>query len=177
MSRKYLTIVAAAIVCLLAAAILPYQAANAGGRTTSASVLAVSDGDTLSVMAGRKREKVRLIGIDAPELGQSPWGSRARAYLRELVAGSGNSVALEFDVEKRDQYGRLLAYAWTRDNRLINLEMLRNGYAVLYTFSPNVKYVEQLREAQRYARENGLNVWGRNGLREMPRDYRRTHPR
>jgi micrococcal nuclease len=143
----------------------------------SATVVAVHDGDTLSVVIGHKKERVRLIGIDAPELGQRPWGANAKRYLRELVTLSRSSVGLEFDLEKRDKYGRLLAYVWTRDNKLINLEMVRNGYAVLYTFPPNVKRVELLREGQRYARENGLGIWGRGGLKEMPRTYRREHPR
>ena len=146
-------------------------------HTVSARVVAVHDGDTLSVVIGRKKERVRLIGIDAPELGQRPWGAIARKYLRELVTLSGNSVALEFDLEKRDKYGRLLAYVRTLDNKLINLEMVRNGYAVLFTFPPNVKYVERLREGQRYAREGGLGIWGRDGLKEMPGDYRRKHQR
>ena len=146
-------------------------------HTVSARVVAVHDGDTMSVVIGRKKEKVRLTGIDAPELAQRPWGINAKRYCRELVTSSGNSVTLEFDLEKRDRYGRLLAYVWTPDNRLINLEMVRNGYAALYTFPPNVKYVELLREGQRYAREKGLGIWGRNGLRKMPRDYRREHQR
>jgi micrococcal nuclease len=67
--------------------------------------------------------------------------------------------------------------AMTLDNKLINLEMVRNGYAVLYTFPPNVKYVEQLREGQRYTREGRLGIWGSDGLKEMPREYRREHQR
>jgi len=146
-------------------------------NTVFAKVVAVNDGDTLSVVIGRKKERVRLIGIDAPELAQRPWGGHARKHLRDLLGFPGNRVTLEFDLEKRDRYGRLLAYVRTGDNKLVNLEMVRDGYAVLYTFPPNVRYVELLREGQRYAREKGLGIWGRNGLKEMPRDYRREHRR
>lgn len=146
-------------------------------NTAPGRVVAVHDGDTLSVVIGRKKEKVRLTGIDAPEFGQRPWGANAKRHLRELISLSGNSVILEFDVQKRDKHGRLLAYVWTTGNKLINLEMVRNGYAVLYTFPPNVKYVDFFRDAQRYAGEKGLGIWGRNGLRELPQDYRRRHPR
>lgn len=143
----------------------------------SARVVAVHDGDTLSVVIGRRKERVRLIGIDAPELSQRPWGANAKKHLRELVTLSGNSVVLEFDLDKRDKYGRLLAYVRTLDNKLINLEMVRNGYAALYTFPPNVKYAERLREGQRYAREGRLGIWGRDGLKEIPGEYRREHQR
>jgi micrococcal nuclease len=180
MSRKYLKLFSAAVISLLVAIILLHNrelTGEQGSNDLSARVVAVNDGDTVSVMIGRKKERVRLIGIDAPELAQRPWGAEAKRYLRELVTLSRNSVTLEFDVERRDQYGRLLAYVWTQDNRMINLEMLRNGYAVLYTMPPNVKHVGQLREGQQYARGKGLGIWGKNGLRETPRDYRNAHPR
>jgi micrococcal nuclease len=151
--------------------------ATAGPKEVSARVVAVHDGDTLSVVIGHRKERVRLLGIDAPELGQKPWGANAKKRLKELVAASGNAVVLEFDLEKRDQYGRLLAYVWARGDALINLEMIRDGYAVLYTFPPNVKHVERLREGQKYARDRGLGIWGKDGLKEMPRDYRKEHKR
>ncbi len=140
-------------------------------------VVRVLDGDTVSVLVGRKREHVRLIGIDAPEMGQRPWGSRARKHLEELLRHDGWLVSLEFDVERRDKYGRLLAYLQTPGGELINHKMLKDGYAVLFTFPPNVKHVRSLRDAQRYARGNGLGIWGRDGLRETPGDYKRKHPR
>jgi micrococcal nuclease len=142
-----------------------------------ALVVAVHDGDTVSVRIGRKKEKVRLIGIDAPELGQRPWGGEARRLLGELLDRSGRTVSLEFDVQRRDKYGRLLAYLRTGDGKLINLEMVKDGYAVLFTLPPNVRHVKELRDGQNYARERGLGIWGRGGLKETPGDYRRRHPR
>lgn len=143
----------------------------------SARVVKVHDGDTVSVMIGTKKERVRLVGIDAPEMGQKPWGTKAKHHLEELLDYAGSKVDLEFDVEKRDKYGRLLAYLWTSDKKLINLEMLRDGYAVLFTFPPNVKHVDELRKAQSFAKEKGLGIWGKDGLKESPRDYKREHPR
>jgi len=145
--------------------------------TLSVRVVRVHDGDTVSVMMGRKTEKVRLLGIDAPEMGQRPWGAKAKRYLEGLLSRSGWMVSMEFDIEKRDKYGRLLAYLWTKDNTLLNLEMIQDGYAVLFTFPPNVKHVNLLREGQRLAREKGLGIWGKDGLRETPQDYKRAHPR
>lgn len=129
------------------------------------------------MLVGRRKERVRLIGIDAPELAQKPWGMKAKKHLEEILDKAGRTVTLEFDIDRRDKYGRLLGYLWTPDGRLINLLMVKDGYATLFTFPPNVKHVKVLRDGQNYARERGLGVWGRDGLREAPRDYRRSHPR
>jgi len=137
----------------------------------------IADGDSIEAVIRGTRQQIRLIGIDAPELGQRPWGKKAKKYLEELVAASGWELGIEYDVEKRDQYNRVLAYLWTRDGRLISEEMLRSGLAVLYTFPPNVKYVDRMRAAQVIARENKTGIWGKSGLRQMPSDYRKEHPR
>ncbi len=137
----------------------------------------IADGDSIEVVIRGSREQIRLIGIDAPELAQRPWGKRAKKYLEELVAASGWELGIEYDVEKRDQYNRVLAYLWTRDGMLINEEMLRSGLAVLFTFPPNVKYVDRLRAAQVIARENKTGIWGKGGLRQLPSAYRKEHPR
>lgn len=147
------------------------------GYQISARVVRVHDGDTVSVIASGRRQKVRLIGIDAPELGQEPWGIRAKMHLEELLRRSGWMVTLEFDIDRRDKYGRLLAYLRSRDGTFINLRMLKDGYAVLFTFPPNVTYANDFTEGQRYARTKGLGIWGRNGLREPPQSYKRKHPR
>jgi micrococcal nuclease len=140
-------------------------------------VVRVHDGDTVSVLIERRRERVRLIGIDAPEMGRRPWGAKAKRHLSELLSHDGWIVTLEFDVDRRDKYGRLLAYLRTPDGKLINLRMVKDGYAVLFTFPPNVKHVNAFRDGQNYAREKGLGIWGRDGLKEAPEDYRRRHPR
>ncbi len=137
----------------------------------------VSDGDTISVDFGRRVEKVRLTGIDAPELGQRPWGRRAQEHLQEIISSSSWNVVLEFDVVKRDKHERLLAYVRTADGRLINELMVRDGYAALFTFPPNVKYADLLSRAQSEARDKKLGIWGKNGLSQQPGDYRKKHPR
>jgi micrococcal nuclease len=140
-------------------------------------VVSVSDGDTVTVLIDRKEERIRLIGMDAPELGQKPWGQKSKQYLGELLRSSGWRVKLEYDVDKRDKYGRLLAYLRTADGQLSNVLMVENGYAMIYTFPPNVKYVGELKDAQRAARDKKLGIWSEKGLKERPRDYRRGHPR
>lgn len=152
---------------------------SSSGRNLSnlTRVVRVSDGDTVTVMAGGRAEKVRLIGIDAPEMAQRPWGKKAKQHLEDIIAGSSWRVSVERDVVERDKYGRLLGYIRTSEGRLINEMMVREGYAVLFTFPPNVKYVDLFTAAQREARENKLGIWGRNGLRQEPAEYRRQHPR
>jgi len=140
-------------------------------------VVIVHDGDTVSLIINKKQEKVRLIGIDAPEIGQKPWGEEAKRYLESILLTSGWKVRIESDVEKTDQHGRTLAYVWTTDGSLINLMMIKGGYALLYTIPPNVKHAEEFSKAQAEARDKRLGLWSEEGLRERPRDYRREHPR
>ncbi len=134
----------------------------------------VYDGDTVTVKLGRKRERVRLIGIDCPELKQAPWGRRARDFLRSRVLG--RTVRLELDVDPRDRYGRLLAYLWL-NGELLNETLVREGLCLIYTVPPNVKYVERLRAAQRWAREHKKGFWAEGGLSETPYQWRRRHRR
>jgi len=146
-------------------------------------VTEVNDGDTLTIVTSSvlgifvKTEKVRLIGIDAPELAQEPWGRKAKNYLKKLIKESDWRVKIELDVQHRDKYGRILAYLWDKNGNMINYMMIRNGYAMVYTIPPNVKYVELLVEAQRLARQEKKGIWGKDGLTEKPSDWRKQHPR
>lgn len=179
-NRQYQRLISAGAVFIVTVFYLLYgQTTDAAFRSFGANVRVsrVHDGDTVSIILGRKREMVRLIGIDAPEMGQRPWGKMAKRHLEGILAGSGWTVTIEFDVQERDRYGRLLAYLWTVDGRLINLEMVRDGYAVVYTIPPDIKHLDALREGQRFARERRLGIWGKKGLREIPEAYRREHPR
>ncbi|OAQ21021.1 thermonuclease family protein [Thermosulfurimonas dismutans] len=134
----------------------------------------VYDGDTVTVLLGGRRERVRLIGIDCPELRQRPWGKRARDFLRRLVLH--RTVRLELDVDPWDRYGRLLAYVWL-DGELVNETLVREGLCLIYTVPPNVKHAERFREAQRWAREHGRGFWAEGGLSETPYQWRRRHRR
>ncbi len=144
---------------------------------TTVLVVSVHDGDTVSVILNKKQEKVRLTGIDAPEMAQEPWGREAKKHLETLLNAAIWKVRLEYDIENKDRYGRILAYLWTDDRKFINLMMIKSGYAMLYTFPPNVKYVNELRAAQKEAREGKLGIWSEEGLKERPGDYRKEHPR
>ena len=116
------------------------------------------DGDTIVV---GPEERVRLIGIDTPESVKP--GTPVECFAREASAAmkrlvEGKRVRLELDVEKRDRYGRLLAYVYTGD-LFVNAEMVRNGYASVATFPPNIRHVDELVRLQREARQAGRGLW------------------
>jgi endonuclease YncB( thermonuclease family) len=143
------------------------------------TVVRVSDGDTLAVQVPNqpRLEKVRLLGVDTPEVahgprdpGQEPWGSRARDFTAKLVLNK--QVRIETDVQARDRYGRLLGYVYV-GRTFVNLELLRHGHAMLLTYAPNVKYVELFTQAQREARTAGRGFWNpKDQLTESPHTYR-----
>lgn len=135
---------------------------------TSCIVGHVADGDTFRCVDGRR---VRLIGIDSPESRQQPYGARARSALLEMLP-SAATVRLETDVVPVDRYGRLLAYVWLGP-MLVNEAMVRDGWAVLYTVPPNVKYVERFTRAQNEARTHGAGLWSQHGFECLPNDFRR----
>ena len=70
----------------------------------------------------------------------------------------GKQVELEFDVESRDKYGRLLAYVYL-DGQMYNKMLLEKGYAKIATYPPNVKYVDDFTKIQIEARENKVGLW------------------
>ncbi|MGH8982522.1 MAG: thermonuclease family protein [Acidimicrobiia bacterium] len=124
-------------------------------------VARVIDGDTIEVHLNGREESVRLIGIDTPETVHPSrpvecFGKVASQFTTDRLAG--RTVRLEFDVERRDRYERLLAYVW-RDNKLFNHTIVRRGYAQIATYPPNVKYVDRLLAAQRKARTEGAGLW------------------
>jgi micrococcal nuclease len=125
------------------------------------TVSRVVDGDTIEVspLVGGIAD-VRLIGMDTPETygGTEPYGEEASAFTTQRL--EGRKVALEFDVERIDPYGRVLAYVWLPDGKMFNEVLVREGYAQVATFPPNVKYVERFVAAQRQARAEGAGLWG-----------------
>lgn len=137
-------------------------------RADRCVVARVVDGDTFACRDGRK---VRLIGMDSPERGQGAAGRLARQSLTRLLP-PGHPVRLEADVAARDRFGRDLAYAWV-GKTLVNEVMIRDGWAVLYTLPPNVKYADRLRRAQKEARERAAGLWSSGGFDCLPRTWRR----
>lgn len=146
-----------AVALLLFLAIVSQRQIIPPRKTTGVNVIRVIDGDTVVLSDGRT---VRYIGIDTPERGQ-PFYEAAKNFNRKLV--QGKEVELEFDVERYDHYGRLLAYVFVRDKDgrriFVNAEMVRNGFARTYTKPPNVKYADLFVRLQEEARNNRRGLW------------------
>jgi micrococcal nuclease len=118
-------------------------------------VVRVIDGDTIVIEGG---ERVRYIGINAPELNQ-PWGKEAWQLNKKLVGGK--RVRLERDVSHRDKYGRLLRYVFV-DNLFVNGELVRRGLAWAKAYPPDLKYQQLLQQLEREAKEGGRGIWKRS---------------
>ena len=132
------------------------------------TVTKIVDGDTFQCdPVGR----IRFIGMDTPERGQKPFGPMATEALTNMTP-LGAEVAIEFDVEREDRYDRILGYVWS-GNEMINWKLVREGYALLATYPPNVAYVDRFVEAQEAARNDGVGLWAISGFDCTPADYRR----
>ena len=154
---------------LLLCILLSILACNAEGTSTPVpppgdaetfQVKEVVDGDTIVLEDGTK---VRYIGLNTPERDR-PFYQEASEANRKLV--EGRKVRLESDTVGIDRYGRALAYVFvgnstgsSQGETFVNLELLRQGYANVFTVPPNVKYEELFREAEREAREAGRGLW------------------
>lgn len=118
-------------------------------------------------------EQVRLIGIEAPDLKQQPWGEAAKNQLEKLIGGK--QVLLELDVEEKDRFDRFLAYLW-EDGVLVNERLVKEGYALATVRSPNKKYQQRLVNAQEWARLMGKGIWNpKQPLRQTPGEFRQQN--
>lgn len=123
----------------------------------------VVDGDTIVVDIDGVCEKVRLVGVDTPETVHpnkpvEHYGKEASAFTRNMV--EGEMVRLEYDTQRRDRYGRLLAYVYLPDGTFLNAEIIKQGYGFAYTRFP-FKYMDQFRQYERSARESGAGLWAK----------------
>lgn len=125
----------------------------------------VVDGDTIELVDGRT---VRFIGIDTPETvdPRRPvgcFGKEASNEAKKLL--SGKEVVLQKDVSDTDRYRRLLRYVFlpleNSQVLFVNDYLVREGFAKVLTYPPDVKYNEQLREAEKEAREGKRGLWGK----------------
>jgi len=128
------------------------------------TVTVVYDGDTIKVrLADGKQEKIRLIGIDAPETSSKDKKTRLNAfYSKRFVFKSlyKTQVRIEYDWEKRDKYERLLAYIWTEDGTLFNEYVIQRGFAAAYTRFPfKAEYRKRFLDAEQYAKHRENGIW------------------
>jgi len=128
----------------------------------AARVVSVHDGDTFTTAEGWK---VRLLGIDCPELAQE-WGRKARSFTAAAV--SNKQVSL--DCPKRDRYGRQLCWVFTGDE-LLQQKLVENGLAVVYMCRKG-RYCRLLEEAQKKATQDKAGFWNQGGLQMSPAEFR-----
>jgi micrococcal nuclease len=136
-----------------------------------ARVSAHVDGDTIRLTTERASRilqeghetTVRLLEIDTPERARD--GSPAECYAEEAsqalaeMLPTGSEVWVKPDRELLDPYGRTLLYLWTTEGVFVNLELVRQGYAVAVLFEPNDEYIDRMRKAEEEARAEGRGLW------------------
>jgi len=155
------------VLLLVVAVVLarPWEEVHLGGappRSATAYVVRAVDGDTIEVEVGGEREDVRYIGIDTPETVKPDtpvqcFGPRAHRFNARLV--THKRVRLVFGVERRDIYGRLLAYVYL-GHRFVNAELARRGLARTLTIPPNDRFARRFKRLQSAAARSGRGLWG-----------------
>lgn len=140
-------------------------------------VVRVVSGQTFEVLGMGDQpnliSQVRLIGIDAPDLRQRPWGERSKERLEGLIADQ--TVNLEFDIEAKDKIGRTLAYVW-KDGIFLNEQLVKEGQVLFVGRAPNSKYDLKLERAQQWARLMGQGIWNPDQpMRVSPAEFRRVN--
>lgn len=191
-----------------ATAVLAILVSLVPGQPHEAIIIKVFDGDTVQIAGG---EKVRLIGIDSPELHESEklyadarrtgrdvaaikaMGQRSQAFTQSWALGQ--KVRLEFDRQKKDKYGRLLAYVYLpfprppllnspRSGYIVNIDgkkwyflnatIVQSGYAVPMTIPPNDKHAMVISALYEQAREYNLGLWADEKPKKTERKARRA---
>lgn len=170
-------VIAAGIVAVVALATAPRTPAASdappvdgsvdGAYDATGTVVRVVDGDTILVEVDGARERVRYIGLDAPEVANAENGTpaecgsdAARVANEALVMGS--SVGLERDISDRDRFGRLLRHVWLLDgeDRLVGALLVADGAVEARSYPPDTGRDGQLDALERAARDAGAGIWG-----------------
>ncbi|MCH2227230.1 MAG: thermonuclease family protein [Candidatus Caenarcaniphilales bacterium] len=165
-------------------------------------VIQIFDGDTVKIkkcldkkckQISSEQLRIRLLGIDCPEIKQEQWGKRAKEELEALIPDS-QVIRLETDIVKKDKYGRTLAYLYATGKTLnskdksqqekvlqsksLNEHLLRKGLAQIFILAPNNKYSDNFKRAESLARKEKLNIWDlENGLKHSPYKFRKIQKR
>lgn len=145
------------------------------GDARTAVVDRILDGDTLQVTIAQpgassepgRATRIRLVGVDAPELDHpdrgEDCGAREAVAVVEALTPPGSTVHLVADVEDRDRYDRALRGVWNADGRFVNAELVRAGWAEVVLFEPNDRFHDRLRELEATARAERRGAWGACG--------------
>ncbi|KIN51337.1 hypothetical protein B4073_1861 [Bacillus subtilis] len=125
------------------------------------------DGDTIKVTYNGNVDTVRYLLVDTPETKKpnscvQPYGEDASKRNKELV--NSGKLQLEFDKgDRRDKYGRLLAYVYV-DGKSVQETLLKEGLArIAYVYEPNTKYIDQFKKDEQEAKSEKISIWSKNG--------------
>lgn len=142
----------------------------AKGTSLGCQLMDIHDGDTITARCPEGKLKVRLFGIDAPEIGQKPWGEQSRELLRKLLPNP--HIKLEvMDIDQR--YGRVVARIFN-GYQDVGLEMVRQGGAAVYEQYNNSRAYQV---AQLQAKQDRVRIWSRPGAQQEPWEWRKLKPR
>lgn len=149
----------------------------------TALVKSVHDGDTLRLTDGRK---IRLIGIDTPELARNnqpaqPYADQARQVLTEIIKRSQQKIQLLYGIDRKDKYQRTLAHLYMPDGQNIQALMIQQGLATAFTTPPNDRFSSCYRQQEQVAIEQKTGIWSladyqlknTNELTQNSRGFRR----
>ena len=157
MKSNVLLIVLVVLALTLVSSFTGYYILSNAQEKKTFNVTKVFDGDTIEIETG---EKMRLLGINTPEQGEYYY-QEAKDRLAKLV--EGKQVNFESGPEDKDRYGRLLRYVFL-DGAFVNLQLVREGYAVVYITGPEERYYLEFKEAEKEAKENKLGLWAASGV-------------
>jgi micrococcal nuclease len=136
------------------------------GKTFSATIVQVVDGDTVKIKQDGKLVTIRILNIDTPETyrEKQAYGEEAKQFAKKVLLNQKVTIELSAKENPYDRYGRLLAYIWVDEDTLYEEMVLQEGLArVAYLFEPDTKYAKRLYEAEEKARKAKRGVWSVDG--------------
>jgi micrococcal nuclease len=127
-------------------------------------------GNTIELFS---KQRVRLIGLDAPSWEQKPWGTAAKERLDAIIQQHKHQLSLELETsDTKATDGRQYGYLW-QNNRLVNEQLIKEGHALAVTKYVSPRYEQQLVQAQAYARLTGVGIWNQEApMRTSPSDFK-----
>lgn len=140
------------------------QDPNAEISVDDYEVVKVVDGDTIDVLIGEQKVRIRLIGVDTPETvdPRKPvqcFGKEASKYTEGAVGGKKVKLEKDSSQGESDRYGRLLAYVYMPDGQMLNRKLIVDGYAHEYTYNIPYKYQKDFKDLQNFAERQGRGLW------------------
>uniref|UniRef100_A0A7C4R5I7 Nuclease n=1 Tax=candidate division CPR3 bacterium TaxID=2268181 RepID=A0A7C4R5I7_UNCC3 len=141
------------------------RASDISNKEGPYKVLRVVDGDTIDVEVNGVENRVRLIGVNTPEIvdprkSVECFGLQASDYTKSILTGQSIYIERDSTQGEKDKYGRSLAYIFLEDGSFLNLKLIMEGYAYEYTYQIPYKYQSEFQEAQRLAQKEKIGLWG-----------------